>query len=128
VGLIKEWIKFLACEMDTNLMKVFFPQGLLDYFKVISCVDGEEELIFTLEELNVAPEGYKSNDIESKGFYDGGQVTDFPLRGKRCFYRIRRRKWLVKSDNTVITRDWNIVASGTKMTKEFASFLKELNR
>ena len=114
--------------MDDNLIKLFFPPGLLDYFKVISCADGEEELLFTLEELNLAPEGYQLSDLESKGFYEGGRVTDFPLRGKRCIYRIRRRKWLVKSDNSVITRDWNIAASGTKLTNEFASFLKELNR
>lgn len=86
----------------------------------------EEELIFTLEELNKAPESYESNDLE-KGFY-WGQLTDFPSRGKRCMYLTRRRKSLVKSDSTVIIRDWNIVASETKMTKGFASFLKELNR
>ena len=114
--------------MDDKLIKLFFPAGLLDYFKVVSCVDGEDEMLFTLEELNLASEGYQLSALQSKGFYDGGRVTDFPLRGKRCINRIRRRKWLVKSDNSVITRDWNIVASGTKLTNEFAAFLKEFNR
>jgi len=114
--------------MDIKLLSIFFPKGLLDYFEVISFDDSGDQFVFRLEELNIPPEGYDAIDLLSKGFYEGGQINDFPVRGKRCVYQFRRRKWQVKSDGRVITRDWNIVASGTRMTGEFASFLKELNR
>ena len=114
--------------MDKNILEIFFPTGLLDFFEVVSYDINESQYSFQLEEKNIVPEGYEKTSLESKGFYEGGLISDFPLRGKRCVYRIRRRKWIVKEEGTVITRDWNIVANGTRITEEFASFLKELNR
>ncbi len=65
-------------------------------------------------------------DTESKGFYDPVIVQDFPLRGKKVFLNIRRRRWLLKKHNEYISRNWRMVAEGTRMTQDFASFLKEL--
>ena len=53
-------------------------------------------------------------------------VQDFPLRGKKVFLNIRRRRWLLKKHNEYISRNWRMVAEGTRMTQDFASFLKEL--
>ena len=39
---------------------------------------------------------------------------------------IRRRRWILKKHNKYISRNWCIVAEGTRMTQDFASFLKEL--
>jgi len=114
--------------MDIKLLSIILPDVLRDYFDVISFDDSGDQLVFRLEELNIPPEGFDSIDLLSKGFYEGGQINDFPVRGKRCVYQIRRRKWQVKADGRVTTRDWNIVASGTRMTGEFASFFKELSR
>lgn len=111
-----------------NLLTAFFPEGLLEYFDVESYELTEEGYNFELREKNLAPEGYKKEEIESKGFYQGGGITDFPLRGKRCQYRVMRRKWLVKDTGSIITRDWNIIAKGTRITNDFASFLKGINR
>ena len=38
----------------------------------------------------------------------------------------RRRRWLLKKHNEYISRNWRMVAEGTRMTQDFASFLKEL--
>ena len=64
--------------------------------------------------------------LESKGFYDPVIVRDFPLRGKKVFLNIRRRRWLLKKHNEYISRNWRMVAEGTRMTQDFASFLKKL--
>jgi len=111
-----------------TILSAFFPEGLLDYFEVVSYEITEEGYFFDLKEKNIAPQGYKKGEIESKGFYQGGSITDFPLRGKRCEYRVKRRKWLVKQSGKIIHKDWNIIAKGTRITKEFATFLKGLNR
>ncbi|WP_439847720.1 ISAon1 family transposase N-terminal region protein, partial [Phocaeicola vulgatus] len=47
-------------------------------------------------------------------------------RGKKVFLNIRRRRWLLKKHNEYISRNWRMVAEGTRMTQDFASFLKEL--
>ncbi len=48
----------------------------------------------------------------------------FPLRGKKVFLNIRRRRWLLKKHNEYISRNWRMVAEGTRMTQDFASFFK----
>ena len=111
-----------------KILSAFFPEGLLEYFDVESYDLSETGYIFELVEKNIAPQGFKKEEIESKGFYQGGNITDFPLRGKRCEYRIRRRKWLVKESGRIVHRDWDIIAKGTRITNEFASFLKGFNR
>lgn len=35
-------------------------------------------------------------------------VQDFPLRGKKVFLNIRRRRWLLKKHNEYISRNWRI--------------------
>ncbi len=114
--------------MEKELLQIFFPSGLMEYFEVITYEKGANEYIFYLDELNIAPAGYTMEEIESKGFYNQETITDFPIRGKRCIYKIRRRKWIVKNTHKIIMRDWNLIARGTRMTDEFATFLKGINR
>ena len=63
---------------------------------------------------------------KAKVFNNPVVVQDFPLRGKKVFLNIRRRRWMLKSDNSYISRNWRMVASGTRLTQNFASFLKAL--
>jgi transposase len=37
---------------------------------------------------------------------------------------VKRRKWQNLNTKKIVFRDWNLVADGTKMTTEFAFFLK----
>lgn len=113
--------------MKDQLSALLFPAGLLDYFEVVSINDSNEQYIFDLDEKNIVPPQKNKKDLESKGFYSQESVSDFPLRGKRCTLRIRRRRWLDKSTGEIVQRDWKLIAQGTRITSEFASFLKEFN-
>jgi len=95
-------------------------------FEVVGTFRDGSDAIKYLEENNVVPEQYSSQETESKGFYDPVVVQDFPLRGKKLFLNIRRRRWILKKSNEYISRNWRMVAEGTRMTQDFASFLKEL--
>ena len=64
--------------------------------------------------------------VESKGFYEPVVVQDFPIRGKKLFLNGRRRRWVVKDEYRYVSRGWKLVTSGSRMTHEFASLLKEL--
>lgn len=41
---------------------------------------------------------------------------------------IKRRRWEDPQTGTIVSRDWDLVMKGTRLTKEFATFLKEVLR
>jgi hypothetical protein len=88
----------------------------------------ETTIIIHLDELNIVPDEYKQDKLESKGFYPSVGVQDFPLRGKTVMLYIRRRRWTNLTTGNIVCRNWELVAKGTRLTQEFASFLKELHR
>ena len=112
---------------DKNFLDLILPQGILEYFLLTDFTSSTSEIRLYLEEKNVIPEEYQGDKLTSKGFFDEITVQDFPLRGKAVYLHIRRRRWLNQTTGAVIFRDWNMVAQGTRMTTEFASFLKAIS-
>lgn len=109
---------------EKDYLSLLLPQGLLEFFKVTSAVFKDNSYHIYLEELNIHPEHLQGVSLISKGFFDEVTVQDFPLRGKACFLKIKRRKWLNEQTGKNVSRDWNLIANGTRMTQEFALFLK----
>lgn len=115
--------------MNTQeLVSLLLPEGLIEYFDIIKVEKNQGMYVIHLDEKNIPPEQYKGIKLESKGFYEPISVQDFPLRGKACFLQIRRRRWTIDSTGDIVCRDWEVVAKGTRMTLEFATFLKAINR
>ena len=112
--------------MFSTLINLILPKELLDYFKVTDIQEHDNEVNFFLEELHIVPEGYKKENLLSKGFYPEIIIQDFPLRERLVHLHIKRRKWEEKLTKKIVSRDWNIVAKGTRLTQEFAAFLKEI--
>jgi len=102
----------------------FLPEGLLAYFEIQQVEDNKTQIKIYLEEKN----NLNNPLFESKGFYQAVQVNDFPVRGKSLLLNIRRRRWINKETGAYMNRDFDIVAEGTRITQEFASFLKGLHR
>ena len=112
--------------METSGYRLLLPEGTLDYFIISDVKESSTEIVIYLEEKNEAPQEYSESKVESKGFYDPIVVQDFPIRGKKVFLNIRRRRWVLKDENRYVSRNWKLVAQGSRMTQEFATFLKEL--
>ena len=112
--------------METNGYRLLLPEGTLDYFNISDVKENSTEILIYLEEKNEVPQEYSKSKVESKGFYDPIVVQGFPIRGKKVFLNIRRRRWVLNDENRYISRNWKLVAQGSRMTHEFASFLKEL--
>ena len=110
------------------LLDLVLPQGLKDYFELKDYQQSEEEIHIYLEEFNHQPDGYEKTQLTSKGFFNEVIIQDFPLRGKQVFMHIKRRRWIKTGTTQVVQRDWELVAKGTRITKDFASFLKEIHR
>lgn len=111
-----------------ELLKFLLPEIIVDYFELTSYEKGEEALHLYLKEINSIPKEHRQYKLSSKGFFDQITVRDFPIRGHQVYLHITRRRWLNEDTGKVVFRDWNLVADGTRVTQEFASFLKEINR
>lgn len=102
---------------------LLLPLGLLDYFSILQVEDSKTQIKIYLEEKN----NLNDPQYESKGFYPNVLVNDFPVRGKSLLLDLRRRRWVHKQTGEYLSRDFNLVAEGTRITQEFASFLKGLH-
>ena len=113
---------------ERSLVKFLLPEGLLDYFEVKKVDTSGDIVNIYLEELNILPTEFASHKLSSKGFFEEIKVQDFPIRGKASFLYIKRRRWLNESTGDTVYRNWELVAKGTRLTKDFAAFLKVIHR
>lgn len=113
-------------DYSQEFLKLLLPQELFHYFEIINLKIEDKTLKIYLDEKNIIPEEFLSEKLSSKGFHSEVVIQDFPIRDKKVFLHVRRRRWLVESTNKIVSRDWNTVAKGTRLTGEFAAFLKGL--
>lgn len=107
---------------------MILPSVLVEHFDLVKSEKIEEQLHLFFEEKAEQPKEFSSLSLISKGFYNEVTVQDFPLRGQFVFLHIKRRRWTDKNNNTIVQRDWDLVAKGTRYTEDFSAFLKEINR
>lgn len=111
-----------------DLARIILPKEVLDYFTITQIKQNQDELSIYLDEINKIPSEYINDKVITKGFYEEAKIQDFPIRGKAVYLYVRRRRWLNESTGEYVCRDWNLLAKGTRMTQEFASFLKVISR
>ena len=112
----------------TTLLKALLPEELFDYFEIVKVLVNPKTIDVYLDELNTPPLAYKSEKLVSKGFYTTTTIQDFPIRERALYLHVRRRKWQINNTGQVISNKWDTTAEGTRYTKDFASFLKEILR
>ena len=111
---------------SSSLISLVLPEGILNYFEITNCIKADDGFKIYLAEKNVPPEEFASDRLISKGFFDEITVQDFPIRNKASYLHIKRRRWVNERTGDIVYRNWNMVAKGTRMTQEFASFLKAI--
>lgn len=113
-----------------DVLKLFLPEGVLKYFDIKDAGKNNEVVKVTFEEKNVVPdipEEYRGRNLISKGFKKI-VVNDFLIRGQKAELIFLRRVWQIEGVDTLLKRNIEICAPGTKLEKEFASFLKVFDR
>ena len=115
-------------KLPLDLLKLILPELLITHLDLVSHTHQKDELHLYFEECNVIPKEIKTQTVIAHGFHKEITIQDFPLRGNTVYLHIKRRRWLNKTTKQIIQRDWNLVAQGTRMTGEFAAFLKEISR
>lgn len=110
------------------LLSLIIPEGVSEYFKLTGHKKEADSIHIYLEEINSIPAEYKANKLRSKGFFDEVTLQDFPIRGQEVFLHVKRRRWLNLDTSKVVFRNWDLIAKGTRITNDFAAFLKEISR
>ena len=110
--------------MYKELLQYVLPQEIATYFDLVNLQEIKDTLHLYLEENNTIPDDCKLLKLSSNGFYEESQIKDFPLRDKKVILHICRRRRVDETGKSY-SRKWNLVAEGTRYSKEFASFLKE---
>jgi len=124
-------------ELSQELLALFLPEGLLDYFTIVSYSTSsrgknvyDKQLELSLDEKDIIPSEYKNYQYKASGFMEARYIDDYPIRNMLVRLKVRRRRWEVTIDSKKkkVSRDWKIIAQGTGMSSEYAAFLKEISR
>ena len=113
---------------ETEILKLLLPEFLVEHFDIVKYAEENKILHINFEEKSTIPQEFSSQMLQSKGFLPEITVDDFPLRGKSVKLHIKRRRWTDKNSGQILQRDWNLVAKGTRMTQDFAEFIKKISR
>jgi len=68
--------------LNKDLAQYLLPDGLLDYFEIVKDETQNDRVHFYLEERNIIPQEYQSQQSQSKGFALEITIEDFTLGGK----------------------------------------------
>jgi len=111
-----------------DLVEVLLPEELLKHFDLTDFKQVGIELKIYLEEKNIPPEKYKDVHIRANGFVPEVEIKDFPIRTKLVTLHIKRRRWLLVEEKKKVMRDLDLKTPGTRLSNEFAAFLKGIPR
>ena len=109
-----------------ELAECLLPEEMVEYFEVVKVEKTPETLDVTLEERDTGGDGNAEGRLRPNGFYEESTVRDYPVRGRKMTFHVKRRRWVDKETGKSVSKRWDIVAEGTRISKEFAAFLKDM--
>ena len=77
---------------DLLLQPASRTDGILENLQVLDVVKKDTEYIIFFEEQNIHSKKYSGKNFILKGFYEPVTFQDFPLHGKVCFIKIKRKR------------------------------------
>lgn len=77
-----------------ELAECLLPEEMIEYFKVVKVDKPQETLDVTLEEHDNGGDGYEFGQLRPNGFYKENVVKDYPFRGRKMSFHVKRRHWV----------------------------------
>jgi len=118
----------------TIMEEVFWsmlPKGLDVFFELDGYEKTSNKFKLILKEKNIIPTALPDK-YQGKKVIDNTLnniiIDDFPIRGRKGEILLKRRSWKFEGIDEWFKQDIKLCADGTRLEKEFANFLKELNR
>ena len=116
-------------ELLKQALRMLFPAELTNDFDLIRITEAETIWKIRLEEkADRKPVALKDKDCCLDGFCNPIELQSFPAKGKEVYLYAYRRRWRCKEDDRVYSNEYDLHLNGMKATKEFGSFLKEIDR
>lgn len=112
------------CKKCSALSSRVLPANLLNSFELIRVEEKDRALYFYLEEYEKAPRGFEKEVLIPKGFLDSIIIQDFPIRGRKSFLCLKRRKWVKDGVSGMIYSKWDDFTTLVRVTNEFGEYLK----
>ncbi len=115
---------------EHKLLWAMLPDGLEDFFDLEVFQKTDKVFRITLIEKNLVsdniPRKYHNKKIINT-VIKPITIDYFPIKGRKTEIILKRRYWQFEGIDETYKRDIELCAKGTKLEKEFADFLKELN-
>lgn len=113
-------------EQQIALLKLVLPPDLFDYFDIVNVTSSTTSIDVFVDEKFLKPDKYNGEKLSSKGFHETITIQDFPIRDRTVYLHVRCRRWKIEGSGQIVSSGLDTVEKGTRYTKGFASFLKEL--
>ena len=105
------------------------PKEISESFDLVNVAEekllGKERIMLHLYLDEKATPPDNRTDLTPNGFYPEVTALDFPIREYTTVLHVRRRRWLDANHKT-ISKEWTLATKGTRISPEFAAFLKEV--
>ena len=79
-----------------ELAECLLPEEMVEYFEVVKVEKTPETLDVTLEERDTGIDGNAEGRLRPNGFYEESTVRDYPVRGRKMTFHVKRRRWVDK--------------------------------
>lgn len=110
-------------------LAAILPKEWLGFFNITEMKEMEKEWRITLvEKEELVPKKLRGKEVVQDGYMNPVEIEDYPMRGKQTYLKFFRRRWKERGSKEGFANEYNFHPEGMKATKEFGSFLKELNR
>ena len=110
-----------------DMLWEFLPEVLNGVFEVVKVEKSVARYDVYLDEKRVkSEEDRKNGNIVGKGYTEECVIQDHMMRGRPMFLHMRKCKWLDKESGHIFSYSIDFdEEEGTRLSREFAAFLKE---
>lgn len=106
----------------TELAECLLPEELVEYFEVVKVDKTKDTLDVTIEERDRWVDGYEDGQLRPNGFYEESTVRNYPVRGRKMTFHVKRRRWIDTETDKSVSKRWDIVAEGPASLKSLRLF------
>lgn len=109
-----------------SLIGLLFPSDITEHFKIVHIESLPQVMVVHFEEKDEFHDKEGGHEYVPNGFYESSRINDFPIRDKKVTLVVKRRRWIDKSTGKSVGNKYELTAEGTRHSKEFAAFLKDI--
>jgi hypothetical protein len=114
----------MTLELAKSLLGLLAPSLITDNFELMSIREHSTNFVLEFEEsADLVPKELSGCEFKLNGFENAVELHTFPQKGKSCFLRIRRRKWVDKQTGKSYSNEYDLHRPGMKTTDELGDFL-----